>query len=207
MTAYDNVFDENGIPPTFDGPWVTEVPASQIAQRFAGWEPDLTNLLSIPNVASRWAVHIVAPLPTFAMNRVCLIGDAAHAMTPHQGLGGGQGIEDAYILARLFAYSGMTVSALPHVLSIYDFIRRPASQMVARQSLVNGLTYGFFSTAVGDSSLTEIGRDVVTSCCWLLEDRGAEKECLKAEAALSTALEATRYHELVENATICRHDR
>jgi salicylate hydroxylase len=189
MTAYDNVFDENGIPPEFDGPWVTEVPASQIAERYAGWEPDLTNLLGIPKVASRWAVHIVAPLPTFAMNRVCLIGDAAHAMTPHQGLGGGQGIEDAYILARLLAHTGTTVSTLSHVLRTYDSIRRPASQTVAQQSLVNGLTYGFFGTVVRGLSLAEIGKDVVASCFWLLEDGGAGKECLKAESALGMALE------------------
>jgi salicylate hydroxylase len=189
MTAYDNVFDEDGVPPAFDGPWVTEVPASQIAERFADWEPDITNLLHIPKAASRWAVHVVAPLPTFAMNRVCLIGDAAHAMTPHQGLGGCQGIEDAYILARLLEHSKTTGSALPKVLKVYDSIRRPASQTIARQSLVNGLTYGFFGTRVRDLSLSEIGAELVASCRWLLEDRGPEKEWLKAESALDTALE------------------
>jgi len=32
---------------------------------------------------------------------VCLVGDAAHATTPNMGQGAGQGIEDAYVLARL----------------------------------------------------------------------------------------------------------
>jgi 2-polyprenyl-6-methoxyphenol hydroxylase-like FAD-dependent oxidoreductase len=34
---------------------------------------------------------------------VCLLGDAAHATTPNMGQGAGQGIEDAYVLAKLFA--------------------------------------------------------------------------------------------------------
>lgn len=122
------------------------------------------------------------------MERVCLIGDAAHAMTPHQGLGGGQGIEDAYILARLLEDPRTTVSALPHALKVYDAIRRPASQMVSRQSLANGLTYGFFGTQVRDSSLSEIGGELIASCRWLLDERGAEKEWVKAESAFGAAL-------------------
>lgn len=31
ITAYDNVFDADGVPPPFDSLWVTEVPALQIA--------------------------------------------------------------------------------------------------------------------------------------------------------------------------------
>ncbi|KAI4948280.1 hypothetical protein J4E91_006275 [Alternaria rosae] len=189
MTAYDNVFDADGVAPPFDGSWVAEVPSSQIAERFAGWEPDLADLLQVPTVASRWAVHVVHPLPTFATDRVCLIGDAAHAMTPHQGLGGGQGVEDAYILARLLGHPGMTASDVPQALKIYDSIRRPASQTVSRQSLVNGLTYGFFGMEAKALSLPEIGEELVESCRWLLEDRGAEKEWLKAKSALSAALE------------------
>lgn len=188
MTAYDNQFDDDGNPPALEGPWVAEVPSSQISQRYVDWEPDLTDLLSIPKVASRWAIHVVAPLPTFAMDRVCLIGDAAHAMTPHQGLGGCQGVEDAYILARLLKHPGTTVDTLPQVLQIYDSIRRPASQAIARQSFANGLTYGLFGKRVRSLSLDELGKELVASCFWLLEKRGAEMEWLKAEAMLKMAL-------------------
>lgn len=41
------------------------------------------------------------PLPNFAFNRVLLMGDAAHAMTPNLGQGACQAIEDAVVLARL----------------------------------------------------------------------------------------------------------
>ena len=40
------------------------------------------------------------PIKTWYKNQICLIGDAAHAMTPNMGQGAGQSIEDAYVLAN-----------------------------------------------------------------------------------------------------------
>ncbi len=42
------------------------------------------------------------PIPKWHQGRVCLIGDAAHSMTPNMGQGGGQAVEDAYFLMRSF---------------------------------------------------------------------------------------------------------
>ncbi|EIN04107.1 hypothetical protein PUNSTDRAFT_138838 [Punctularia strigosozonata HHB-11173 SS5] len=81
---------------------------------------------------SRWAIHTVNDLPSYTSSRkVLLIGDAAHAMNPHQGSGAGQGVEDGYLLAHLLAHPG---AALPDVLRVYDSARRPTSQRVAAVS-------------------------------------------------------------------------
>jgi 2-polyprenyl-6-methoxyphenol hydroxylase-like FAD-dependent oxidoreductase len=45
-------------------------------------------------------------LDHWSSDRVCLMGDAAHATTPNMGQGGGQGIEDAWYLSNLLAISG-----------------------------------------------------------------------------------------------------
>ena len=185
MTAYDNLFDLNGQPVPFDGPWVSEVPATKIAERYEGWDPDLVELLRAPKIASRWAIHVVHSLPTFVADRVCLIGDAAHAMTPHQGLGGNQGIEDAYILARLLVHANTTPSNLPDVLGIYDSIRRPLSQDAARRSLATGLMYGFLDSKYRGTSLEVMGEELINSCGWLLDEDGAYKEWLKAQSMLA----------------------
>ena len=44
----------------------------------------------------------MSPLQKWNKGRVCLIGDAAHSMTPNMGQGGGQAVEDAYVLAKFF---------------------------------------------------------------------------------------------------------
>lgn len=43
------------------------------------------------------------PLETWVKGRVCLIGDAAHAMLPTQGQGASQSVEDAEALRAFFA--------------------------------------------------------------------------------------------------------
>jgi 2-polyprenyl-6-methoxyphenol hydroxylase-like FAD-dependent oxidoreductase len=41
------------------------------------------------------------PIFQWQKDRVCLIGDAAHATTPNMGQGACQAIEDAYLLGKL----------------------------------------------------------------------------------------------------------
>jgi 2-polyprenyl-6-methoxyphenol hydroxylase-like FAD-dependent oxidoreductase len=45
----------------------------------------------------------VPPRLPWARGRVCLVGDAAHPMTPNMGQGGGQAVEDAFWLAQALA--------------------------------------------------------------------------------------------------------
>jgi 2-polyprenyl-6-methoxyphenol hydroxylase-like FAD-dependent oxidoreductase len=52
------------------------------------------------------------PAPRWGEGRVTLLGDAAHPMTPNQGRGAGQALEDAVVLSRLLAAGGDPVSAL-----------------------------------------------------------------------------------------------
>lgn len=65
----------------------------------------------------------------------------AHAMTPHQGAGGGQAIEDAYVLAALLAHPRVDRETLGRALEAYDAVRVPVAQEVARKSRLNGMMY------------------------------------------------------------------
>lgn len=62
-------------------------------------------------------------------------------MTPHQGAGGGQAIEDAYVLAALLAHPRTDRETLGRALEAYDAVRVPVAQEVARKSRLNGLLY------------------------------------------------------------------
>ena len=60
-------------------------------------------MVGATHVGARWALHDLAPLARWHTDRVVLMGDAAHAMVPHQGQGANQTIEDAIVLADCLA--------------------------------------------------------------------------------------------------------
>jgi salicylate hydroxylase len=59
-------------------------------------------------------------------------------MTPWQGSGAGQAIEDIMILAKLLENT-QTPSELNAALQAYDHVRRPRSQRIVESSKVTGL--------------------------------------------------------------------
>lgn len=106
-------------------------PLTAMRGRFRDWHDTVTALLDAtrPEDVLHHDIHeLVTPLPTFAVGRVAVLGDAAHAMTPNLGQGASQALEDAAVLASCLATEPAVASALLR----YDAVRRPRSQSVAR---------------------------------------------------------------------------
>lgn len=76
-----------------------------------------------------WKLHNQEPLPTYTVGRTVLIGDAAHAMTPHQGQGATQAVEDAEGF-RLFLRAEITRDDVPRILKDFDSVRRARASQV-----------------------------------------------------------------------------
>ena len=51
----------------------------------------------------RWGIYDREPLTSWSTNRITLLGDSAHAVTPHLGQGANQAVEDAITLAVVLA--------------------------------------------------------------------------------------------------------
>ncbi|KAJ5192296.1 hypothetical protein N7449_008438 [Penicillium cf. viridicatum] len=87
---------------------------------------------------SQWAIFEHPHISTYTRSKVAVLGDAAHASTPHQGAGAGQAIEDAHVLAELLSDSRVSsVDDVVAALKAYDDIRRPRSQRVVTSSKEN----------------------------------------------------------------------
>ena len=92
--------------------------------------------------------------------------DAAHAMLPHQGAGAGQGLEDAWLLARLLSDPQILISTPADVLNAYDSIRRPRACRVQRTSWQAGELYEFRDPAVADNEPL-LGKTLAERFDWL----------------------------------------
>ncbi|MEV7519165.1 FAD-dependent monooxygenase [Streptomyces sp. NPDC091371] len=106
-------------------------PLAFLAGRFGDWHRPVPELLAATrseDVLHHDIHELVTPLPAYAVGRVALLGDAAHAMTPNLGQGACQALEDAVVLAAELA-AGPSVEA---ALTRYDAVRRPRAQSVAR---------------------------------------------------------------------------
>lgn len=109
---------------------------AELKRRFGGWHDPIPGLIgSVPpaEVLRDDVYWIARPLPAYHRGRVAILGDAAHAMTPHLGQGACQAIEDAVVLA----------SVAPD-LAAYTTARLRRTRMVAdgsyRATRLTGLT-------------------------------------------------------------------
>lgn len=108
-----------------------------LRRRFGDWHHPIPALLAAATSSAvlRNDLYYLPPLPSFTSGRVVLLGDAAHAMTPHLGQGANQALEDA---ATLVAVLDTEPDDLAAALRRYDELRRPRTQKLVRRSRMGG---------------------------------------------------------------------
>jgi 2-polyprenyl-6-methoxyphenol hydroxylase-like FAD-dependent oxidoreductase len=99
---------------------------------FRGWHDPVEALIQATDESAilRNDIYDRDPLPRWSENRVTLLGDAAHPMTPNLGQGGCQAIEDAVVLAACLANCDRVDSALRR----YQDRRIPRTSAIVLQS-------------------------------------------------------------------------
>jgi 2-polyprenyl-6-methoxyphenol hydroxylase-like FAD-dependent oxidoreductase len=89
---------------------------------------------STPGTIERWPVYDLASLPSWRKGPVCLIGDAAHAMSPHVGQGASLALEDAIELGRCVR----DIPRVEHAFAAFERIRRGRVEKLVREARRTG---------------------------------------------------------------------
>jgi salicylate hydroxylase len=145
--------------------WVTPGTREDMLNDFEGWGKPILGLLQEVKDASLWGIFDSPPLDSFCKGNMCLIGDAAHASSPHQGAGAAMAFEDAYILSGLLGSLGKGDS-FGLAFKAFDQVRRPRTQTLVKTSRSAGLVYGFSDECIWEN-LEKLKMNIETRWSWI----------------------------------------
>ena len=166
-----------------DDRWVKPMSMHDMFDDFKDWGESVQGILSLVEKPDVWALFNHLPADTYyRKGKICLLGDSAHASTPHQGAGAGMAIEDAFIMSRLMGEI-QSAKQIEAVFAAYDHVRRPRTQKLATTSKEAGEVYEF--ERLGDD-VEKIAADLQVRTRWIWdEDLDAQLE--KARGFLKEA--------------------
>ncbi|KAH7233330.1 hypothetical protein BKA59DRAFT_427890, partial [Fusarium tricinctum] len=120
---------------------------------FKGYNSLVRNLLKLTEeTLSVWAIFDTCdnPVSTFHKGRIAILGDAAHATSPHHGAGAGFCIEDSAVMAELLADQRVqSPSDVEAAFAAFDASRRERTQWLVESSRFVGDAYEWRAKGVG----------------------------------------------------------
>ncbi|MEV0672043.1 FAD-dependent monooxygenase [Mycobacterium sp. NPDC050441] len=119
--------------------WTAPGEVAELATAYHGWDPRVTAIIDAMDSTFRWGIYDREPLDRWSTARITLLGDSAHAVTPHLGQGANQAIEDAMALAVLLR--GARPDQLGARLRRYEDLRMDRTGHVRRQARQAGRIY------------------------------------------------------------------
>ena len=121
------------------GRWNQPADVSEFRSTFADFSPVVQKLVKLVESCAKWTIAELHPLKTWSSHsgKTILLGDAAHAMSPHAAQGSAMAIEDAAVLAECLSRFS-TPEDLPAAAQAYQAIRRPRVEQVQRIARGNG---------------------------------------------------------------------
>ncbi len=119
--------------------WTAPGDVDELAASYAGWDQRVLDIIATMDTTFRWGIYDREPLDRWATDRVALLGDSAHAVTPHLGQGANQAIEDAATLAVVLR--DCAAADVPARLRVYEDLRRDRTRLVRDSAREAGRTY------------------------------------------------------------------
>jgi salicylate hydroxylase len=113
--------------------WVLKTSKDDLFSDYKGWSGTVQKIIGLLENTDIWALFDSPPTSTYYKKRICIIGDAAHATTPHQGAGAGMAIEDAYVLSNLLG-EVKSPNSIEAAFKAFDAVRRERTQKLVSTS-------------------------------------------------------------------------
>ncbi|RMY89637.1 hypothetical protein D0862_10167 [Hortaea werneckii] len=160
------------------GPWEDKQNWTQLRQRqpmleqFEAWGETIHKIMDLMDDPPFFATHYHSIPPTSYHDiRACLIGDAAHAMTPHQGAGAGQAMEDAFVMAEVLERVDRehpTSQQIAAAFAAYEAVRRPrAEKFLETSQAAMSFWTGFYERPLSSERLQQFVEDANQRFHWI----------------------------------------
>ncbi|PJZ48134.1 FAD-dependent oxidoreductase [Leptospira saintgironsiae] len=107
---------------------------NKILEIHKGWHDPIERIIQASPTILKGNVHDLRSLPKWGNDKVLLIGDAAHVMSPHTGQGASMALEDSHTLYSLLERS----ASVPEAFRDFEIIRRPRVERIIEESRRNG---------------------------------------------------------------------
>lgn len=129
--------------------WVRPSSKETMMKDLKDWDTPILNIMSRMENPQQWALFDCTHEHRYYRNRMCLLGDAAHAATPHNGAGAAMAMEDAYVLSQVISRVD-DAKDLEQAFKVYDAVRRPRTQRLVENSRISGQCWQFRYDGVKD---------------------------------------------------------
>jgi salicylate hydroxylase/6-hydroxynicotinate 3-monooxygenase len=124
-----------------DAGWMTPESWSQkgdldvLRAAYAGFHPEVRAVMQACPDVHKWALMERDPLARWCEQRVTLLGDACHPMTPYMAQGAASALEDAAMLSRCL--ENVDADGIAHAFKRYEANRLPRSAEIQQTSSKN----------------------------------------------------------------------
>jgi salicylate hydroxylase len=100
--------------PVSEESWTLKFPWENLKSDYEGWHPAIQAIIDAADKDQcyRWAMHNRPPIRNWSMQRVTILGDAAHPTLPYLAQGAAMAIEDGAVLSRALSQVGSVAEAL-----------------------------------------------------------------------------------------------
>ncbi|KAL1615425.1 hypothetical protein SLS56_011815 [Neofusicoccum ribis] len=174
--------------PSWDNPnWVVPTTKDALFKDFEGWSRHVKDIMSLMQKTDIWALFEHPPARRYTRDRICLIGDAAHATTPHQGSGAGMAVEDAWLMAKLMA-DVKGVRDVQAAFNAFERVRIGRTHRLVTTSNEAGRLYDFELDGHGDD-VDKIAKNLEARMKWIWEE-DLEAELVEARRIFGEEVKA-----------------